>query len=87
MANTPQAKKRARQAVKRRSLKASQRSMMRTAIKKVVAAIDAGDKAAAEATLKAARPVLDSMVNKGIIHKNKANRHKSNLSARIKSLA
>ncbi len=87
MANSPQARKRARQAVKRRNHNASQRSMMRTAVKKVVAAIEKGDKANAAETLKDAAPVLDTMVNKGIIHKNKAARHKSRLSAKIKALA
>src|SRR6056297_784343 len=60
---------------------------MRTYLKKVSVAIEAGDREAAEASYKVAMPVLDSMVNKGIVHKNKAARHKSRLNARIKSLS
>lgn len=86
MANTAQAKKRARQAEKSRQLNASQRSMMRTSIKKVVNAISAGDKTAAEAAYKAAVPVIDNMARKGIIHKNKAARHKSRMNSHIRGL-
>lgn len=87
MANSPQAKKRARQAVKRRDHNAGLRSMFRTYIKKVVYAIDAGDKAQAETAFKAALPVIDVTCNKGLIHKNKAARHKSRLNQRIRSMA
>lgn len=62
------------------------RSMLRTYIKKVGAAITAGDHKAAIASLKEATPVIDRMVNKGIIHKNKAARHKSRLTAHIKKM-
>ncbi len=86
MANTSSARKRARQATTRRNHNAGQRSMMRTSIKKVVYAIDAKDRSAAETAYKAAVPVLDRMANKGIIHKNKAARHKQRLNAQIKSL-
>lgn len=86
LANTAQAKKRARQAEKHRQHNASQRSALRTATKKVVAAIGAKDKAGAEAAYKTAVPALDSMARKGIIHKNKAARHKSRLSGHIKAL-
>lgn len=86
MANTPQAKKRARQSEKHRQHNASLRSMYRTYIKKVVTAIEAKQKDTAEACYKEAVPVIDKMVNKGIIHKNKAARHKSRLSAHIKKL-
>lgn len=86
MANTAQAKKRARQAEKHRQHNTSMRSSMRTALKKVVAAIAAKDKAQAEAAYKEAVPALDSMARKGIIHKNKAARHKSRLSSHIKAL-
>ena len=86
MANTAQAKKRAIQAERRRQHNASLRSTVRTSIKKVLAAIKTGDKANAQAAFTAALPVVDSMVNKGIIHKNKAARHKSRLSAQIKAL-
>lgn len=87
MANSPQAKKRARQNDKARAHNASQRSMVRTYIKKVIAAIESGDKKAAEEALKAATPVIDRIADKGIIHKNKAARHKSRLNAQIKALA
>ncbi len=87
MANTPQAKKRARQNDKRRAHNASLRSMVRTYLKKVVAAIEAGDAEAAKAAYTAAVPVVDRMADKGIIHKNKAARHKSRLNAQIKALA
>ncbi|WP_105101929.1 30S ribosomal protein S20 [Microbulbifer pacificus] len=87
MANSPQAKKRARQNDKRRNHNASLRSMVRTYIKKVVAAIDAGDAEKAKTAYAAAVPVIDRMADKGIIHKNKAARHKSRLNAQIKKLA
>ena len=87
MANSPQAKKRARQAEKNRQQNASQRSMVRTYIKKVVAAIQEGDKDKAQAAYNAAVPVLDRIADKGVIHKNKAARHKSRLNAQIKALS
>ena len=86
LANIQSAKKRARQAVRRRAHNMSLRSRMRTAIKKVQAGIAAGDREAAEAGYKAAVPVIDSMVNKGIVHANKAARHKSRLNARIREM-
>ncbi len=86
MANIVSARKRARQAEKRRMQNASKRSMMRTHIKKVVKAIAAGDKEAAQAAYTKAVPVLDKMVTKGIIHKNKAARHKSRLNAQIRAM-
>lgn len=84
MANIASARKRARQAVKNHLHNASQRSHLRTRIKAVVKSIDAGDKGAAEATYKSAVPIIDSAVNKNLIHANKAARHKSRLNARIK---
>lgn len=87
MANFPQSRKRARQNVKRRQHNASLRSMVRTYLKKVVAAIDAKDVEAAKTAYTQAVPVIDRMADKGVIHKNKAARHKSRLSARIKALA
>ena len=87
MANSPQAKKRARQAEKRRSHNASQRSLVRTMIKKVDAAIGSGDAAAAKTAYESAVPVIDRMADKGIIHKNKAARHKSRLNTQVKALA
>ena len=87
MANSPQARKRARQNEKARKHNASLRSMARTYIKKVVAAIEAGDVEAAKAAYAAAVPVIDRIADKGIIHKNKAARHKSRLNTQIKALA
>lgn len=87
MANTAQAKKRARQAEKHRQHNTSFRSMVRTYIKKVQAAIGEGNKEAAKAAYAAAVPVIDRMADKGIIHKNKAARHKSRLNAQVKALA
>lgn len=86
MANSPQARKRARQAEKHRQHNAGRRSMMRTEIKKVVNAIAAGDKQAAESAYKSAVPLLDSLAGKGLVHKNKAARHKSRLNAKIRAL-
>ncbi len=63
------------------------RSLLRTKIKNVVNACDAGDKEAAMAAYKDAVPVIDSMINKGIVNKNKAARHKSRLNTRIKGLS
>lgn len=87
MANSPQAKKRARQAEKRRKHGASLRSTTRTAIKKVIAAIASGDAEKAQQAYKEAVPVIDRMADKGILHKNKAARHKSRLNAQIKAIA
>ncbi len=87
MANTAQARKRARQAEKNRRLNASMRSMYRTHVKKVVKALDTADVEAAQKALTEAVPVLDRMVTKGIIHKNKAARYKHRLNNRIKQLS
>lgn len=86
MANIKSAEKRARQAIKRRAHNITLRSKMRTAIRKARSALAAGEKAGAQAAVKAATPVIDSMVNKGIIHRNTAARHKSRLSALLKAL-
>lgn len=86
MANTKQAKKRVRQAEKHRGHNASMRSMLRTYIKKVIASISTGDQKAAFAAMQEATPIIDRMANKGIIHKNKAARHKSRLTVHIKNM-
>ncbi len=86
MANSAQARKRARQAESARQRNAGRRSEMRTGIKKIVSAIEAGDKSAAESAYKEALPLLDSLAGKGLIHKNKAARHKSRLNAKIRAL-
>jgi len=86
LANIKSAKKRARQAEKHRQHNASLRSMVRTYIKKVLTAVATGDKKSAEEALKAAQPVIDRMADKGLIHKNKAARHKSRLTASVKKM-
>ena len=87
MANIKSARKRARQAEKTRKANMSMRSLMRSKIKSVVNACDAGNKDAAVAAYKDAVPVIDSMINKGIVTKNKAARHKNRLNKRVKELA
>lgn len=87
MANIKSAEKRAKQAVKRRAHNMAARSRLRTSIKKVLNAVDAGKKTEAADALKTAQPVIDSMVSKGIIHRNKAARHKRELNAKVKALA
>jgi small subunit ribosomal protein S20 len=86
VANTRQARKRVRQAEKHRGHNASRRAMLRTYIKKVVAAIEKKDLEVARAAFKEAVPIIDRAANKGLIHKNKAARHKSRLIAHIKKL-
>lgn len=87
LANIKSAKKRAVQSEKRRKHNASRRSMMRTYIKKVYAAVAAGDKQTAETTFKDMQAVVDRQAARGLIHKNKAARHKANLIKKIKLLA
>lgn len=87
MANTAQAKKRARQAEKNRVRNAGQRSNLRTYIKKVLAAIDSGDKKTAVAAYATVVSTIDSAVTKGLIHKNKAARNKSRLNTRVRAMA
>ena len=86
MANSPQARKRAKQAESRRKHNASARSMVRTYIKKVDAAIEGKDYNQATSAYLSAVPVIDRMADKGIIHANKAARHKSRLNSAIKAL-
>ena len=87
MANIASAKKRARQTVTRRLRNASQRSFLRNQIKKVVLAIQSGNRENAQQAYNDAVPVIDSMTNKGLIHKNKAARHKSRLNQQIHALS
>ncbi len=87
MANSAQARKRARQSEKQRQHNASQRSEFRTAVKKIIKAVEAGDKSAAQVVYQQAVSVIDRIADKNIVHKNKASRHKSRLSAAIKALA
>ena len=86
MANSAQARKRARQAVKARALNMSLRSRLRTAIKAVRKAVVAGDKQVAQQVFVASQRTIDSIADKRIIHKNKAARHKSRLSSAIKAM-
>lgn len=87
MANIRSAKKRARQSVKRRARNIAARSMVRTYIKNVVKAIERKDKQKSEAALKELVPILDRYATRGLVHKNKAARHKSHLAQQIKALA
>ncbi|MCS6785609.1 MAG: 30S ribosomal protein S20 [Thiobacillaceae bacterium] len=86
MANTAQARKRARQNERRRLHNRALRSQYRTAVKKVRRAIASGDKAAAQAAFQESMSVIDRIADKKIVHKNKAARHKSRLSAAIKAM-
>ena len=87
MANTKSAEKAARRAETNRTRNVALRSRMRSALRKVNDALTAGNKADATAALKDAQPIIDSLVNKNVIHRNKAARHKSALSSRIKALS
>ena len=86
MANTAQAKKRARQAVKRNEHNVPLRSRFRSALKRVLTAIASGDKTAAQAAYKDAVSLIDKTETKGLIHKHKAARHKSRLNTRLRSM-
>jgi len=86
LANTAQAKKRARQAEKHRQHNGAQRSTMRTFIKKTLSAIEAGDKENAQSVYKTTVSVIDTIAGKGLIHKNKAARHKSRLNKKLLAL-
>ena len=87
MANTAQSRKRARQAEKRRQHNAGYRSMFRTFIKNLLAAIDTGDKAKAQEEYTKVTSIIDKTANKGLIHKNKAANQKSRLNARVKAMS
>ena len=86
MANSAQAKKRARQSEKRRQANGHLRASMRTLIKRVRAAIESGDKEVAASAYKKSVPAIDSLVGKGLVHKNTAARNKSRLNAAVKAL-
>jgi small subunit ribosomal protein S20 len=87
LANIASAKKRAIQSEKHRAHNAALRSRLRTYIRKVLLAVESGNVEEAQAAFRAAVPIIDSSVNKGLIHKNKAARSKSRLNARVKALA
>ncbi|MCC7259031.1 MAG: 30S ribosomal protein S20 [Gammaproteobacteria bacterium] len=86
MANIKSAAKKARQAEKHRQRNAALRTRMRSAMKKADKAIKGGDAAAATTALQAAVPEIDAMVGKGIVHRNKAARHKSRLNKALKAI-
>ncbi|MEJ2060216.1 MAG: 30S ribosomal protein S20 [Gammaproteobacteria bacterium] len=87
MANIASAKKRARQAVAHRAHNVALRSRYRTAVKNVLKAVQDGDKAAAADAYRSAVSIIDNTADKGMIHKNKAARHKSRLNAQIKAMS
>ncbi|MBP6380040.1 30S ribosomal protein S20 [Sphingorhabdus sp.] len=87
MANTPQAKKRIRRNTRRNEINGNRVSRIRTFVKKVEAALEAGDKTAAAAALVAAQPELARGVSKGVLHKNMASRKFSRLTKRVAALA
>jgi small subunit ribosomal protein S20 len=87
MANTNSARKRSRQAEKQRRHNSGLRSTLRSALKDVNKAIAAGDKDVAKQALRRSTGIVDRIADKKIIHKNKAARHKSRLSAAIKAMA
>ncbi|MDA9209164.1 30S ribosomal protein S20 [bacterium] len=87
MANSPQAKKRARQIERRTAVNKARKSRIRTFLRAVEEAIASGDKAAATAALCAAQPELMRGVTKGIFHKNTASRKVSRLASRVKALS
>lgn len=87
MANIQSAKKRARQAEKRRAHNTALRSSVRTAIRKVLKAVEAGDKAAAQASFAAVVPQIDRMATKGILRKSRAAHYKSQLNAKLRAMS
>jgi len=87
LANSASARKRVRQAVKNRQHNMSLRSKARTSIKKVITAIESGDKKAAQSLYNDMVPIVDGVARKGLYHKNKIARHKSRLNAKIKAMS
>lgn len=87
MANTPQARKRARQAEKHRAHNMARRSQMRTQVKKVLKAAETKNAAAAREAYREATSIIDRLANKGILHRNTASRYKSRLNDRVRTLA
>ena len=87
MANSPQAKKRARQIERRTAINKNRKSRIRTFLRKVEEAIESGDKATAVTALRAAQPELMRGVTKGLFHKNTASRKVSRLASRVKAIS
>ncbi len=86
MANSPQAKKRARQNLRRLAINKARRSRIRTFLRKVEEAIASGDREKAAAALRNAQPELMRGVTKGIMHRNTASRKVSRLNVRVKAI-
>ncbi|MDN2568229.1 30S ribosomal protein S20 [Aquibium sp. A9E412] len=86
MANTPSAKKAVRRIARRTAINKNRRSRVRSYVRKVEEALNAGDRAAAEAALKAAQPELMRAASKGVLHRNTASRKVSRLARRLKTL-
>jgi small subunit ribosomal protein S20 len=87
LANTKSAEKAARQSTVHRARNDAMTSQLRSAIRKATNALKTGKQEEASAALQQATPIIDSMVNKGIIHRNKAARHKSRLTKQVAALA
>lgn len=87
MANTPQAKKRIRRNERRAEINGSRLSRIRTLVKKVESALEAGDKTAAQEALTAAQPEMQRGVARGVMHKNTASRKFGRLTKRVAALA
>ncbi len=87
MANTPSAKKAVRKIAARTEINKSRRSRVRTFVRKLEDALQAGDKSAAELAFKAAEPELMRAASKGVLHKNTASRKVSRLAQRVKALS
>jgi len=87
MANTAQAKKRARQAEAHRARNMAQRTLMRSSLKKARTAIASKDKATAQQAFREATSMIDRMTGKGLMHKNTAARHKGQMNAKLRALA
>ena len=86
MANIKSAKKRARQAIKRRAHNVAMRSRVRTAVRNVIKAVESGNKDAAKATFAAVVPEIDRMAGKGILTKSRAAHYKSQLNAKLRAM-
>jgi small subunit ribosomal protein S20 len=86
LANIKSAKKRARQAIKRRAHNVAMRSRVRTAIRRVIKALESGNKEVAKASFAAVVPEIDRMVGKGILKKNRAAHYKSQINARLRAM-
>jgi small subunit ribosomal protein S20 len=86
LANIKSAKKRARQAIKRRAHNVAMRSRVRTAVRNVVKAIESGNKDAAKASFAAVVPEIDRMAGKGILTKSRAAHYKSQLNTKLRAM-